>query len=315
MSSIINTSTYFRSAALIVQKEYSNSTPQVPLQYPAVFNMYKGDPDRKFFQYMSLVGFGTLAVRGEGETPALDASKEGLLSYFAYTTYALAYRVTKEAIREDAKSIIPKLPGLLRYSSDQTKEYLFWNTFNFAFNNLVLMADGQPLCSTAHPLQGASVQPGVTTYSNSLGAVPLTVETLQQAYLLSAVMPDDRGLQTSRTPVKLIYPPGLHQVAHEVLSSGYYPSTDENRVNVVAGSIDPMPVRYLTSNPTGPFPWFVLAAKGDPGQDSHSVFASVKWDEQRAYYDDPTQSMVHETEFRAVWGAVDARGVVGSQGG
>jgi hypothetical protein len=128
-------------------------------------------------------------------------------------------------------------------------------------------------------------------------------------------MPDDRGLQTYRTPQKLIYPPGMHQVVQETLASGYYPTSDENRINAVAGSITPQPIEYLTAAPNGPFPWFVLAAKGDPGQDAHSIFTSVKWDEQRAYYDDPTQSMFHETEFRASWGAIDGRGVVGSSGG
>lgn len=315
MASVINTSTYLRSQALLVKKEYTNSAPQKPLKYPSVFNMYKGDQERRFFQYLSLVGFGTLALRGEGEVPAVDASKEGLLSYFAYTTYALRYIVTKEMVREDAKAIIPKLPGLLRYSSDITKEYLFWNVFNFAFNSGVLLADGQPLCSASHPLQGASATPGVTSYSNSLGAVPLTVETLQQAFLLMQTIPDDRGLPTYRTPVKMIYPPGLHQVAQEVLASGYYPASDENRINAVAGSVTPQPIEYLTAGANGPFPWFVMSAKGEPGQDAHSIFASIKWDEQRAYYDDPTESMTHSTEFRAVWGAVDGRGIVGSQGG
>lgn len=315
MASVINTRTYFQAQSKIVEKIYTNSAPQKPLKYPSVFNNYQGDYERAFFQYLSLVGFGTLGVKSEGEIPVVDASKEGLLSFFAYTSYALRYIVTKEMMREDAKTIIPKLPGLLRYSSDQTKEYLFWNVLNFAFNSNVLLADGQPLCSTAHPLQGASVQPGVTTYSNSLGAVPLTVETLQQARLLMATIPDDRGLLSYRTPVKLISPPGLDQVAQEVLGSGYYPSSDENRINAVAGSVGYQPIEYLTSAANGPFPWFILAPQGEVGQNSHSLFASVKWDEQRAYYDDPTESMIHSTEFRACWGSVDGRGIVGSLGG
>ena len=314
MSSLVNTATYWRSQSILAMKEYSNSAPQKPLQYPAVFNVYAGDPDRKFFQYLSLVGFGTLFVRGEGQAPHIDTPSEGNLSYFAYTTFALAYRVTKEMMREDAKSIIPKLPGLLRYSSDQTKERIFWNVFNYAFSTAVQLADGQPLCSTAHPLKGASSQPGVNSYSNFLGAAPFTVESLQSAFLLMSTIPDDRGLLTSRTPMKVVYPPGMHQVVQEVLNSGYYPSTDENRINAVAGSIDYMPTDYITANPTGPFPWFVLAANGEPGQDAHTIFQSIKWDEQRAFPDPQTQSMTHETEFRASWGAVDGRGIVGSLG-
>ena len=248
-------------------------------------------------------------MRDEGQSASLDASKEGLLSAFPYVTYALRYIVTKEMSREDAKRVIPKLPGLLRYSSDQTKEFLFWNTWNLAFSNQVLLADGQPLCSNAHPLSGAS-----GTYSNTLGAVALTVETLQQAFVLMGNIPDDRGLTTYRTPQSLIYPLGLHKTAVEVLSSMYYPTSNENKVNAVKNSVEPYAIEYLTSNASGPFPWFVLAGKGELGTDSHTVFANIKWDEQRAWVDDQTMSLNHETEFRATWGAVDGRGIVGSQG-
>lgn len=314
MPSFINTSTYFQAQSKLLNKMYTNSAPFKPLRYPSVFNDYKGDMDRKFFQALSLVGFGTLAERTEGQAASVDASKEGLLSFFPYVTYALRYLVTKEMSREDAKKIIPKLPGQLRYSSDQTKEFLFWNVFNLAFNSVVAMADGQPLCSNAHPLQGASAQPGVTAYSNLLGAVSLTTDTLQQAYVLMADIPDDRGLLSYRTPQQLIFPLGLQQTATEVLSSLYYPTSNENRVNAVAGSITPMPIEYLTSAAGGPYPWFVLAGKGEPGTDAHTVFANVKWDEQRSWMDENTQSLVQETEFRAVWGAIDARGIIGSMG-
>ena len=309
MSTFINTRTYFQSQTKIIQTEYSKSAPMKPLRYPTIFNAFAGDEDRSFFQALSLVGFGTLSLRDEGQSAAIDASKEGLLSAFPYVTYALKYIVTKEMSREDAKRVIPKLPALLRYSSDQTKEFLFWNVFNLAFSGQVLLADGQPLCSNAHPLTGAA-----GTYSNTLGAVSLTVETLQQAFVLMGNMPDDRGLTTYRTPQDLIYPLGLHKTAVEVLSSMYYPTSNENKVNAVKGSVEPHAIEYLTSNANGPFPWFVLAGKGALGTDSHTVFASVKWDEQRAWVNEENESLNHETEFRAVWGAVDGRGIVGSQG-
>lgn len=314
MATVINTRTYFQSSVTQLDRIYTNSDPQEPLRYPSVFNEYKGEMDRSYLQMMSLVGFGTLAERTEGAAAAVDMSKEGLRSEFPYVTYALKYQVTKEMGIEDAKKIIPKLPGQLRYSSDQTKEFLFWNVFNQAFNPNVLLADGQPLCSNAHPLQGVSAQPGVTSYSNYLGAVSLTVESLQQAFILMADMPDDRGLVTHRTPSQLVFPLGLQQSATEVLSSMYYPTSNENRVNAVAGSLTPMPIQYLTAASGGPYPWFVLAPKGEPGTDCHTVFASVKWDQQRSWVDDNTQSMFQETEFRAVWGAVNGRGICGSSG-
>src|SRR6266567_923174 len=315
MASFINTRTYFQAATTQLKKIYMNSGSMEPLRYPSIFNEYKGDADRSYMQMLSLVGFGTLFEKTEGATAAVDYSKEGLRSSFAYVSYALKYAVTKEMSREDAKKIIPKLPGQLRYSSDQTKEFLFWNTFNLAFLSAAALADGQPLCSNSHPLQGSSARPGINSYSNLLGAVSLTTDTLQQAYILMEDVPTDRGLVSSYTPKQLIFPLGLQQAATETLSSLYYPTSNENRVNVVAGSISPMPIKYLTATAGGPFPWFVLAGKGDPGTDCHTVFADVKWDEQRSWVDDQTMSLFNETEFRAVWGAINGRGVVWSMGG
>lgn len=314
MATLINTRVFFQAQTKIIKTLYSNSAPQKPLRYPTVFNYFEGDEDRSFFQTMSVIGFGTLAVRAEGQTAEIDASKEGILQMFPFLTFALKYIVSKEMGREDAKRLIPKLPALLRYSSDQTKEFLFWNVFNLAFSAAgsggYNVDDGLALCSNVHTCAG---QPGIT-WSNYLGPVSCTVETLNQAFTLMGSMPDDRGLTTYRTPQQLIYPLGMHQTAVEVLSSFYYPTSNENRVNSVAGSLTPHAIEYLTAPATGPFPWFVLAGKGALGTDAHTAFVNIKWDEQRSWLSDETQSLNHETEFRAIWGAVTGRGVVGSAG-
>jgi hypothetical protein len=312
MATFMNTETFFISQTHIVKKKYSKSAPLKPLRYPTILNNFEGDEERKFFQFLSIVGFGLLSERTEGQVASIDFASEGLLSSFNYTSWALQYEVTKEAAREDAARLIPKLPALLRYSSDQTKENLFWLPFNLAFSTApgCALADGQPLCSTVHPLTGV---PGAT-YSNMLGAVALTVETLHQSQVLMSVIPDDRGLLTYRTMQDLIYPPGYHKTVVETLSSYYYPTTNENKVNAMAGSLEPHAIEYLQANFNGPFPWFVLAGKSELGSDGHTVFATVKWDEQNSYYDKKTQSMFHGTEFRAAWGSVDGRGVVGSSG-
>lgn len=314
MATLVNLGSYFKAQALVVQDLYSNSTPTKPRRWPDLFNQFKIDQDRSFWNAMSLIGFGTLAVRDEGQVATIDSSKQGLVTMYPYITYALRYLVTKEMAREDAKSIIPMLPGLLRYSKDQTIEFLVWNVLNLSFTNAASggynLADGQPLCSDAHPCIGA---PGLT-YSNTVGPAALTVETLNQVFTLMANMPDDRGLTTSRMPEDIWYPIQLHQNVIEVLSAYYYPDSNENRPNTVAGSVKPHAIEYITSQPTGPFPWWVTSGKGALGTDAHTLFTNVKWDEQRAYFDQPTQTMIHEVEVRLQWGAVEGRGVVGSEG-
>ena len=317
-STLTNTRTFFQAQTHVVTDIYSNTDPMKPLRFPAVFNGsgsgWEGDMERQFFQLLSIVGFGYLPVKQEGQTASIDAASEGTLQFFPYVSYALRYIVTKEMGREDARKIIPMLPRLLKYSSYQTQEVNFWNILNLSFLNAASggynVNDGLALCSNVHTCAGA---PGIT-WSNYLGAVSLTVETINQAFNLMLSMPDDRGLQTSRTPVQLVYPIFLHQTATEVMSSYYYPSTDENRVNVVAGTLQPCASEYLTAPANGPYPWWVTSGKGMPGTDAHTMFATTKWDEQRAFYQEDTQSLNHETEFRSAWGAANGRGVVGSQG-
>jgi len=311
MASFHNTSTFYQASTKVLQHIYSESAPFNPLQYPKIFNDYPIEMARKYLQMLSIVGFGTLKAKTEGQSAAIDAASEGQEFMAACTTYALKYIVSEEMNIEDAQKIIPKLPGLLRYSSDQTKEFIAWNIFNFAFNANQLLANGYPLCATNIPVTG---NPAVT-FTNSLGNTALTVESLMAMYSLFAVMPDDRGqLLTSRTPMSLIYPVGYHQTVVENLSSYFYPSDDSNRVNAIAGTIKPYPIPYLTANFNGPFPWFVLAGKGLPGSNCHESFFSVKWDKQRSWVSQETQALNHETEFRAAWGTVNQRGTGGSQG-
>ena len=317
MATIINTRTFFQSQAKVILDVYSNTSPMKKIRWTEFFNSdgtYAGEADRSFWQALSIIGFGTLALRQEGQAATIDASKEGLLSFFPKVTFALRYIVTKEMAREDKKRLIPKLPPFLRYSNDQTKEYLFWNVLNLGFLNKAAggynLADGQPLFSNNHPCTG---NPSLT-FSNYLGPVSLTVESLNQAFVLLAAMPDDRGLLTYRTPRELVYPIGLHQKVVETLSSFYYPTDDRNAVNSVAGSLTPRAVEYLAAPQNGPYPWFVTAGKGELGTDAHTAFASIAWDEQRSYVNDDNLSLVHETEFRASWGAVTGYGIVGSAG-
>jgi hypothetical protein len=314
VATVINTGTYFRAQTRIVKDIYSNSVPTKPRRFPEFFNEFDIDMDRSFWQALSIVGFGTLALKTQGQVATLDSSKEGFMTMYPFFTYALRYIVTKEMVREDAKKIIPQLPGLLRYSKDQTIEFLVWNVLNLGFLNTAgggyQLADGQPLFSTVHPCAG---QAGLT-YTNDVGAAAFTVEVLNQVYTIMGNMPDDRGLTTSRMPEDLWYCIGMHQQVVEVLGSFYYPDSNENRVNSVVGSLTPHAVEYLVSAPQGPFPWFVGSGKGKLGTDSHTAFTNIKWDEQRSYYEEQTQSMYHEVEVRLQWGAVEGRGLVGSQG-
>jgi len=307
MASNHNTSTFFQSNSKVLKAVYVHNVKKAPPLYQEVFNALDVDMKRPFATFQPINELSTLAVKPEGANPAFDQASEGIPVTFLYQTFALAYKITEEAELEDAMSLLKRLPGMLAFSEQVTKDLLYWQVFNLAFTAGVNGADGVPLCSTAHPLVAAGAQ----TFSNSLGTAALSPEALQAAYILFQTMLSDRGLPMYKTPKTLIIPPQLQKVAEEILGSQYYPYSAENRTNVVQRSVTPLVSRYIL-NPTN---WFVAAGKGDIEGDSHSLVVGHKWqNRQRTWVDESTGNMNHRTSFRSTYGWKNWRGFLGSLG-
>lgn len=307
MAGPINTSTFFQSNSKVLKAVYVQNIKKVPPLYQEVFNTLDVDMKRPFVTFQPIIEMGTLAVKPEGSNPAFDQAIEGIPTTFLYQTFALAYKITEEAELEDAMSLIKRLPGMLAYSEQVTKDLLFWQVFNLAFTAGVNGADGVALCSAAHPLIGN----GGATFSNTASNLALSPEALQAAYISFHTMLSDRGLPMYKTPKQLIIPPQLQKVAEEILGSQYYPYSNENRTNVVQKSVTPLVSRYLTSSTA----WFVAAGKGDIEGDSHSLVTGFKWqNRQRTWVDESTGNMNHRTSFRATYGFKNWRGIWGTQG-
>lgn len=306
MAGVINTSTFFQGNTKILKAVFVKNSKKVSPLYKEVFNELDVDMKRPFATYLPIVEMGTMAVKPEGANPAFDQAIEGIPVTFLYQTFALAYKITEEAELEDAMSLIKRLPGMLAYSEQVTKDLLFWQIFNLAFTAGVNGADGLPLCSTAHTLQSSG---GVV--SNSGGTTALSPEALQAAYIAFHTLVSDRGLPMYKTPQQLVIPPQMQKVAEEILGSQYYPYSADNKKNVVAGSVKPLVSRYITSTTA----WFVLGGKGDVDGDSHSLVTGFKWQgRQRTWTDESTGNMNHRASFRCTFGWKDWRGVYGSQG-
>ncbi|MGH7746271.1 MAG: hypothetical protein ACREQ5_16155, partial [Candidatus Dormibacteria bacterium] len=121
----------------------------------------------------------------------------------------------------------------------------------------------------------------------------------------------DRGLPSARTPRTLMVSPQMQKTAEEILGTPLRPYTDENTKNVVAGSVELMVNRYLTSNTA----WYVLGGKGALGSDSHAMTVLHHWENRVvSWYDPATSGYSIKTSFRSAYGFTTWRGVVGSQG-
>lgn len=305
MPSLHLTNTNFQSQSKVLKGIYSNENREAPPHFPKVFNIYDNEPARSFMTFLPITNLGPLAQKNEGAAPLFDALAEGDSSTFNFQTYSLAYKITEEANLEDPHGIFKKLPKYLAKSERVTKDLLIYQILNLAFTAGVNLPDGLALCATAH------TSPRAATQSNILANTALTPESLQAAFIDFQTLTDDAGLPSYRTPRQLVVPPQLHKIGQEILGSEYYPYSDENKKNVVEGTVELIVSRYITSTTA----WFVLAGKGDLNDDTHSMFASFKWQNKQTVWEDgETGNINHRTSFRIAFGTVGFRGVVGSQG-
>ena len=299
------TNTFFQAASKVLKKTFTNSAVDVPVLWDGIFNTYEPDMKRPFMTFLPIIPLTTWGVKPEGGSPLYDQASEGTAYTMNYTTYALAYKITEEMELEDVQGLIKLLPKQLMRSGRITQELLFWNLLNLGFTAGVNGADGQNLFSTGHTVTGAA------NVSNSGGTVALTPEALQQAIIAFQTLVDDRGIASSRTPMTLVVPPQLAKIAEEVVGSAKYPYSNENRPNVVAGSVTPLVSRWITSTTA----WYLLAGKGDLEGDTHSLGTSFKWrDRQATWRDEATGNISHRASFRCAYGFVNWRGSWGSQG-
>jgi hypothetical protein len=304
---MITNQQFYQLSTKVVHGIYEKQVKKMPLYYPDLYNTVDPDSDRPFWTVIPLTGLSTYALQPEGQPPTFDEAFEGLPSTFVFASYGLAYRVTDEGRMETAKVALSRLPRMLAYSEQITKEIMLWNVFNFAFDAAVLGPDGQSLCSTAHPLQQA---PGFS-YSNSGGTIAFSPEAMQNAFISFMTLVDDRNMPIYRTPMDLWGGPQLQKIVEEVLGSSHDPFTDQNKVNIQAGRVRPHIVRYITSTTQ----WMITAGKGDVEGDSHSIIAAFKYqNRQSEWLDNSTDTFNHKAKFRMAYGFIDGRGVWGSQG-
>ncbi len=305
---VIVTNTFINALSRVMSRAFFTTSQKIPEFYPVVMNVIdqgKGNP-RPFVDVMTLAGFGTMAEKPQAQPLNYDEAFEGFVTRYVYITYAMAYRVSKEMMVEDALAIIPRLPQALAYSARQTVELRVWDILNLGFTAGIIGGDGQPLFSAVHPLKSGPV------YSNSLGAVPLSPTAIQSAILNGFdLLVDDRNLPIVRTAKFLTVPPQLEKSALEIIKSQYVPFAADNQVNIQYERLQVVVSRYLTSTTA----WFVLGNKGEGEGDHHYLNVYWKWkDNFEQDKDFDTKSLKNSLDFRFTYGWDDWRAVIGSQG-
>lgn len=162
-------------------------------------------------------------------------------------------QITANTIRDNLyKDSWPRASLAGKDSMRQAKNVEGAAILNNGFNTLYPVSDGQPLFSTAHPVNGNTV-PNTFAVPTQLNETALQDAIIGIQKFLSAA-----GLRIALTSQKLIVPPELQFTANVLLDSKYRTATANNDINAMY-NLSSVPYGYATnqflSNPNA---WFLL---------------------------------------------------------
>ena len=233
----------------VIMEQYGSKPDMIPMVYNVEGSDKWGEQDS------TVTGFGIAPVKSENAPVYYDDVFQGYDTTYTHTTYALAFRVSKEMVDDEKFGMIKKSAMALGRSMFNTRQIEASSNFNNGFNASFTGPDGVELFSTVHPLIGGG------TASNELAAAAdLSVTSLRQALDDMEDTVDERGLLINVVPEYLLVPNELIWDAEELLKSSLRPDTSDNPINAFQiKNLDYMVWNYLTD----PDAWFLLAAKND----------------------------------------------------
>jgi phage major head subunit gpT-like protein len=290
-----------------LREVYFREYTMQPLLYTKVFNVQKST--KAFEDVVKVGGFGSLAVKGEGQPVAYDDPVISARKRTIHTVYALGFRVTMEMMDDDLYGVIIKMPKDLADATRDHQENLAWGVFNDAFAGAVHTTIGGDILCQAHAL----LKDVPNTYSNLQNpAVALSVTGIESLLTSARTMVDESGRFTPCNVTTLVIPPALEFEAARLLETekaAGEPGTNENQINTVATNrigVSALVVPYLTDDDA----YFLVAEKG-----KHSLNwfnrREIEWDKGKDF---ATKDSLFDVMYRAHVTVDDWKGVWGSPG-
>jgi hypothetical protein len=300
--SIINSGSFAKALWPGVNAWYGQAYNEYPVEWDKLFE--KHTSNRAFEEDVGTSMFGLAVVKPEGSGITYDSAKQGFVSRYQPTVYALGFVITREMMDDDLYDIIGKKKAqALAFSMRQTKEIVGANVYNRAFNASYVGGDGVSLINASHP----NIAGG--TWSNQIAtAADLSEAALEQACIDIAGFTNDRGLLIGVRPESLVIPRGLIFEAKRILNTEGRVGTDNNDLNALKnmGMIPKTVVNhYLTDTDA----WFVRT----------NVKDGMKYFERRAdSFDMDNEFDTENAKFKAtaryVFGWTDPRALYASAG-
>jgi len=273
-----------------------------PAQWSEIFERHTSDKAYEIEVEIKLLGLA--AIKAEGAPTTYDNMGQRYITNYVHRYVSVGFIITRQAIKDNLyQSKFPMQGKALRDSMQQTKEVLGASVLNNGFDGNFPIGDGQPLFSTAHPIDNGTVANTFTVQAD------LNETSLQDAIVAIQRFKNAAGLRVMTKPQKLIVPAPLQWTAERLMKSEFRVSTANNDVNALyTTSAVPKGYRvnqFLTDDDA----WFLLTDA--PNGFKHYEREALETD---VYTDFDTDSLKAKALERYSFGCTDFRAGFGSSG-
>ena len=275
--------------------------PQYPKQYTDFLEVVSSK--KAYETDVPMAGTGYAKATAEGAGVEFDSMQEGAAKRYLNVKYALAFRVTEEAIEDNLYApMIPKIGRMGVQAIAHTKEEVAANMINNGYNSSYVGWDGLSLFNSAHKL----IKGG--TYSNVLPvAADLSEASLEDAIIRIQSLTDDAGLLIGLTAQSLHVAPSNQFNAERILKSTLQNDTNNNAINAIRSN-GMLPKGYFVNQRFDDAAnWFIRTDCMDGGKFINRVDIKSNNDN-----DFGTGDYLHKVSTRFAVGWTDARQYFGS---
>jgi hypothetical protein len=186
--------------------------PMYPGQWSEIFEKHTSDKAVEIEVEVKLLGLAQ--IKAEGASTAYGEMGQRYVTNYVNRYTSIGFIITRQA-------------KALRQSMEQTKEVLGASVLNNGFSANFPIGDGQPLFSTAHPIENGTVANTFAVQAD------LNETSLQDAIVGVQRFRDAAGLRIMTKPTKLIVPAELQWTATRLLQSQFRVDTANNDINAI----------------------------------------------------------------------------------
>lgn len=223
--------------------------------YPALWKqIYSQHRSDKAVEYeMEMQGLPLGQIKADGSPVFSGSMQQAYQSSYVNQYYGISFQITRAAIMDNQyQSEFPQQSMQLRNSLDTLKNVNGAFLFNNAFTSASTGSDGQPFCSTEHPIATGKL---ANTFANG---VQFNEAAVEDAISLIKSWSNVAGLKINLNSIKALVPQSRAFDAARIFKSEFRTGTGTNDINAIVHD-KYMPGGYVINQfITNPNYWFIL---------------------------------------------------------